>query len=74
MGLRTPALPTIPRNIAPNWSKFAGMEYACLLGSQAAFPACIGRTKMDDFVKDILLAITVTATAVLLSSLMQWLK
>jgi hypothetical protein len=31
-------------------------------------------TKMDDFVKDILLAITVTATAMLLSSLPLWLK
>jgi hypothetical protein len=74
MELSFPEWTTIPRNIAPNWSKFAGMEYAYLQGSQAAFPACKGRTKMDDFVKDILLAITVTASAVLLSSMLQWLK
>jgi hypothetical protein len=50
------------------------MENACLCGRKAAFLACTGRTKMDDFVKDILMAVTVTATAVLLSSLLQWLK
>lgn len=50
------------------------MKYAYPLGSQAASPACKGRTKMDDFVKDILLAITVTATAVLLSGMLLWLR
>jgi hypothetical protein len=74
MGLSFTGLPSFRRDIAPNWSKFSGMEYAYPFGSQAVSPACKGRTKMDDFVKDILLAITVTATAVLLSSLPLWLR
>ena len=32
------------------------------------------RKHMDDFTKDFLLAITVTAVAVLLSGMVQWLK
>jgi hypothetical protein len=36
--------------------------------------ACKGGTKMDDFVKDFLLAITVTAAALMLSGLVQWFK
>jgi hypothetical protein len=68
-------LATYARNTAPNWSKFSGMECAYPLCSQAVFPAWLQRgTKMDDFVKDILLAITVTATAMLLSSMLLWFK
>jgi hypothetical protein len=50
------------------------MKNACIPSSKAAFLACKGGTTMDDFVKDILLAITVTAVAVLLSGLVQLLK
>ena len=62
------------RLIAPDWSTFSGTKNACLPGSKATFPACKGGTKMDDFVKDILLAVTVTAVAALLASLVQWTK